>query len=345
MTTTLTRPDGLAVGPPDETGYHALRQRAGLIEYPAAGLYHLTGPGASGLIAATCTRDVDFLLEGRSQQSLVLEESGSIVSDVLVHGLSEGYLIQVWPDQAATVGARLAEAGYGTDDVTITDRSDELTVLGVEGPRSYAVVGQYLDFPISSLAFMSSTVTTFADRPLTIVRTGVTGEFGYVLLVPSESVAALRADLIVRGAEPVSRDAVDICRMEMRFPNLEAEIPFAGATPFHVGLQWMVDFSGEFVGKKALLAEESRPMRPVCWQGEPGERVAPSAGTAVEVADASIGTVLHAVYSPMLERCIGLALVDTDCAAVGLTLRIANAPAETVSAPFLVATSFTTTMD
>ncbi|GAA1428050.1 glycine cleavage system aminomethyltransferase GcvT [Microlunatus lacustris] len=347
MTTTLTRPSTTATSAdaPPAPGYDTIRQAAAILGYDGAGLFEVAGPGAGSLLGQVTTRSVDFLLEGQSQQALVLDPQGLVVGDVVVHGLSTGFLLQVWPDQAAAVGAVLASAASGRSDVQVDGVSAAHAVLGVEGPASFTVVGHYVDFAISSLAYKSWARSTWQGHELMVSRTGVTGEFGYVLVAPAAARDALLDDLRAHGARDASRAAVDVCRMEMRFPNLEAEVPPEGATPFHLGLAWLVDFSGEFTGKASLLAAQDASELPVCWRGPVGSVTAPAAGTPVTVSDGVVGRVLHAVYSPSLDRCVGTALVDRTCAATGLAFTIDADEVETVSAPFLIATSFTTSMD
>ena len=131
--------------------------------------------------------------------------------------------------------------------------------------------------------------------------------------------------------------------MEMRFVNLEREGGDGPFTPFDVGLQWMVDFHHDFSGKKALLARwEAKEGRvPVCWSSN-GELETPKRHTPLTIEGCVVGEVTHAAFSPSLERVIGTARVDSAVAASGLKFALGDQgnEVETVSAPFLVATSF-----
>lgn len=325
-------------------GYQGIRAGAALIDYTAAGLFRLSGRDSRDVITALTTRGVDFLLVGQSQQALILAQDGTIISDVMVHGLEDGYLLQVWPDQAEQAGNRLESAVVGRD-ATLSDVSNEFNLIGVEGPTSYRLVDGMVDFAISSVNFQTWVDGCFNGHSLMISRTGVTGEFGYLIMAPAGIGDAIISELIQNGATWADRTSVDICRMEMRFPNLEVELSHGAATPFDLGLQWLVDFDQEFTGKEAVLAAEELTRRPVCWSAPSGSTTAPPPGAPVSVSDAAIGSVGHALYSPGLDRVIGTALVDAECAGVGLCYRIDDTEVTTVSAPFLVATSFSTTMD
>jgi aminomethyltransferase len=331
--------------------YQALRGGTGLVDYDGVGLFSVSGAGAMAFLGHAATRRADFLLEGQIATALLLRDNGTVLAEILVHCRGQEYLVEVWPAQAKAAGEQLSAAAKGHDGVTVEDIADRWRVYGVEGPESFKAAQKFLDFPVSSMAYRSFVQTEHEGVELLISRTGVTGEYGFKLHVPAEHADKLREELIGLGAREVGLDAVDICRMEMRFANLEREAAGDDVTPFDVGLQWMVDMDQDFVGAQALrdqwcddAAREARRV-PVCWQGEEGARDVPGAGAEVSVSDGAVGEVAHAVYSPKLDRVIGMARMDRPVAASGLEFTIGDATVHTVSAPFLVATSFSVPME
>ncbi|WP_030674498.1 glycine cleavage T C-terminal barrel domain-containing protein [Streptomyces sp. NRRL B-1347] len=328
--------------------YTALRQSSGLVDYDGAGLLTVTGPEATAYLGRVGTRSVDFLLEGQSTSSLLLREDGTIVAEALIHCHGTGYLLEIWPDQAPAATAHLLAAAADRSGVTVEDVSSRFAVLGVEGPTSFKIAQQYLDFPIASLSYRSCVSVTWAGKPVTLSRTGVTGEYGYKFLVPADHAASLRAELIAQGAVECGREALDICRMEVRFASHESEHTGGPVTPYDIGLQWMLDPDLDHTGRQALDERRREPHRsPVCWIAEPGLETAPRRGTAVAVEDAAVGTVTHCVWSPRLGRFIGTAAVDRGVAASGQDFRLegTGAAVRTVSAPFLTATSLGVPLD
>jgi aminomethyltransferase len=327
--------------------YRALRGSTGLVHHEGAGLYTVSGPGAAALLGRVATRAVDFLLDGQISAVLLLRADGTVVAEALVHCRGEDYLVEVWPEQAEATGPHLAAAAADLDDVTVADVSAQFGVFGLEGPESFGIVQKFLPFPVASMAYRSFTLADHGDMPLLVSRTGVTGEYGFKLHVPAEGAAALRAELGELGAREVGADAVDICRMETRFTNLERESAGALRTPFDLGLQWMVDLGLDFTGADALrdAQADSAARQPVCWQAAEGVTEVPSTGTTLCAADAVVGEVSHAVFSPALNRVIGTARVDSTVAASGLEFTLGGTAVRTVSAPFLVATSFSVPME
>jgi aminomethyltransferase len=327
--------------------YQALRGGTGLVDYEGAGLYILAGPGAAGFLGRVSTRAVDFLLDGQISAALLLREDGTIVAETLVHGRGREYLVEVWPAQAQAAGEHLRAVAADDPDVTLTDVSDQHRLFGLEGPESFRIIQKFLDFPVASMAYRSFAQTTHGDDALLISRTGVTGEYGFKLWVPAAHEAELRTELIGLGAREVGTDAIDICRLETRFVNIERESGEAAVTPFDLGLQWMADFGGEFIGAAALRAAQETPgsRQPVCWQAGEGVTAVPAAGAPLELADGPVGEVTNAAYSPKLNRVIGTASVERAVAASGLEFALGSSTVRTISAPFLVASSFGISME
>ncbi len=319
--------------------YRTLRGATGIVDHTGAALITVAGPQAAPFLGQVCTRGVDFLLEGQISSVLLLAEDGTVRAEALIHCRGTEYLVQVWPEQADAARELLTAAAADDPGVTVTDAGAELTTLGIEGPESFRIIQKFLAFPVASMAYRSFVTVEHGATSLLIGRTGVTGEYGYTLHVPTAAAAELRAELVALGAKEVGREAVDICRMETRFVNLEKESGGGALTPFELGLQWMVDANQDFTGKEALYDRwaAGTARLPVCFEAT-GD--VPAAGAPVTAGDTEVGAVAYAVFSPTLGKVIGIARVDRAVAASGLELTAGGAPARTVSAPFLVATSF-----
>lgn len=329
--------------------YGVLRNAAGLLDQSRTGLLSVTGRDAAAFLNQVSSRSVDFLLEGQCSVGLLLDEDAAVLAEVTMHRRRDDHMVELWHAQADRAREHLLRAATGFDDLTVADVSDQLAVLGVEGPRSFGIVDDYLDFPIASLAYRTMAEgRSPAGFPVQVSRTGVTGEYGYKLIVGVEHADDLRAELLARGAVLCGSDAVDICRMEMRFVNLERESDGQAVTPFDVGLQWMADLGHEFTGRAAMVErwESGLPTRQVCWTEQAGgtdlEAPTSATGLSVTIDDVPVGRVVHAVYSPSLGRVIGTARVDRAVAASGIDLVLEGTGRvlRTCSAPFLVPTSF-----
>lgn len=325
--------------------YTALRNGCGLIEYQGIGLFRVSGPGAVGFLSWFTTRDVEFLLEEQISVALVLDEAGRVVSEVLVHCLGTDFLVEVWPAQRARTWTELRAAAGGRDGVSITDVSDASRVFGIEGPASFRIAQKFLPFPISSLTYRGFTTVGWNGHDVLLSRTGVTGEYGYKLHITAAASAELGEELRGLGAVPTGLDALNACRAEMRFANLEDESGGDPCYPFEVGLQWMVDLHHEFRGKQGLLGriDMGFGQRQVCWVADQALIEPPRRDTALVIGGQTVGHVTHALRSPGLECVIGTARLGGEVAAAGLELSLSGPSAagvRTVSAPYLLPSSF-----
>lgn len=330
--------------------YAALRERCGLIDYTPLGLIRVGGAAAHEFLGRITTRSVDFLLEGQTAAALMLREDGSIVSEALVHCTGSEFLLEIWPAQLEAGRDHLLAAAAEQPDLSVEDVADTYRVFGLEGPRSFRLAQEFLPFPIASIGYRTFASVDWNGAAMLVSRTGVTGEYGYKLFVPAGSGDALRERLVELGAVPAGAEALDICRMEMRFVNIERESAGHPVTPVDLGVAWMADFHTEFIGREALLArldDGTARRRLVCWVAEDATAAVPAAGTTVHIGDTEIGRITHAVRSWTLDRTIGTAWVDQDVAMSGLSFTCGTeaGAVRTVSAPFMVPRSFGVSFD
>ncbi|MEU5432024.1 glycine cleavage T C-terminal barrel domain-containing protein [Streptomyces sp. NPDC020719] len=325
--------------PHDE--YTVLREATGLLDYADIGLVRVSGAGATDFLGQVATRSVEFLLEGQSMPALLLREDGTLISEVLVHCHATHYLVEIWPAQAEEATEHLLAHGSRSPDATVEDVRAGYDVLAVEGPASFRIAQKYLPFPVASMGYRSFVSVEHEGRPVVVSRSGVTGEYGYKFFAPAGAGQALRAELLSLGAVECGKEAVDICRMEVRFASVEHEAPGERATAFDLGLQWMIEPGKEPAGASG------QPRRPVCWVADEQLTEPPAPGTELTVSDATVGAVTHAVFSPRLGRIIGTGQVEAEVAASGqeFALAPADSPVRTVSAPFLTATSLDIALD
>jgi aminomethyltransferase len=279
----------------------------------------------------------------------MLRDDGTVIGETTVYNLGDRYIVEVWPGQSLAVWEHVQEHARDRSDVEIYDGTTEFATVGIEGPRAYAIAQAFVDFPISVLAYKSFIAGEWEGHPLIVSRTGLTGEYGYKLLIPAKAKDLLRERLVELGATECGLLALNVCRMETRFPNLEAEAPGPVFSPFDLGIQWMVDFNKEFVGRKALKSAWERGLLEelVCFRA--GGHCPVASDTPLLVDDELVGTVNFSLYSPGLDQIIGVARVRSDLAASGLELHIASDSerkrAETCSPPFLLTKSLSTRMD
>ncbi|MFB4285483.1 MULTISPECIES: aminomethyltransferase family protein [unclassified Nonomuraea] len=316
--------------------YGVLRERAAVLDLSGHRLIEITGSGAVDFAQRLLARDVEYLTSDRCMMSLVLDESGQIVDQVLAFGRDDGILLE----SSCGAGTRLLEhlLARKEEDVEITDRSGDLTILGLEGPYAWGVVGRLIDGELASLPFESVVDTTWDGVDIIFARTGLTGEYGYQMIVPIESAAGLWSQSL-KHAQPAGLEALELAMLEVRQPIPRHEAT-PGASVIEIGANWLVDITkDEFVGRDAVVEafESGGGRRTVGFTGCTG---VPVPGTRVQAGGQDIGEVVYAVHSVGLGATLGLARVDGELAAAGLDLAVGGLPVTTLTSPYIVPKSW-----
>ncbi|MEU0477866.1 glycine cleavage T C-terminal barrel domain-containing protein [Streptosporangium sp. NPDC006013] len=316
--------------------YQALRERAALLDLSGLGLIEISGDGAVDFAQRVLARDVEYLTSERCMMSLVLDESGQIVDQVVVWGRENGMFLE----SSCGAGPRLLEhlQKHNDEGVDIVDRSGDLTILGLEGPYAWGVVGRLIDGELASLPFEAVVDTTWNGVDIVFGRTGFTSEYGYQMIVPTESAAELWRQSLEQ-AVPAGNEALEIAMLEVRQPVIRHEAT-GGVNIIEGGANWLVDITKEsFIGKEAVLE---------AFNGSVGRRTlgfsgggsVPEPGTRVLAAGQDIGEVVYAVHSLGLGATLGLARVDAEFAAAGLRFTVGDAEVTTLTSPYITPKSW-----
>ena len=282
--------------------HRAVRSDAGVFDVSHMGELEVEGPHARDLLQATLANDVDKLAPGEAQYTLLTNEGGGIIDDLVVYRTGDcSYLLVVNAGNRAAAYNSLKEREVRGSDVR--DVSDDCALLAVQGPRA-----------IERLGLPPAPPFTFAETMLDGVevmvnRTGYTGEDGCELLCMSEDAVRLWDAVLGRGAVPCGLGARDSLRLEVCYPLHGNDIgPDTDAVS--AGLGWVCALDKEFVGVDALrrIKAEGPKRRLVAFAME--EKAIPRQGMAIEGG----GEVTSGSHSPMLEVGIGMGYVPTSLA-------------------------------
>ena len=305
----------------------AVREAVGIFDVSHLGKGLVHGPGAAAHVNATLSNDLGRIAPGKAQYTLCCDDAtGGIVDDLIAYlrGEDEVFLI---PNAANTaeVLRRLAEDAPA--GVSVEDQHTSHAVLAVQGPHSDAVLDA-VGLPTGH-EYMSFVETDFEGAPVTVCRTGYTGERGYELVCGNDAAVALWDALTAAGQEhgllPCGLGARDTLRTEMGYPLHGQDISL-DVTPVQARLGWAVGWSKErFWGKDVLSAEKAegpkRLLRGLVAVGRgiprPGMRV-------LLAADVPVGEITSGTFSPTRRTGVGLALIAsqvTDGAEVSVDVR------------------------
>lgn len=327
--------------------HRAVRSRAGLFDLGHMGQVNFYGPDAATFLQAITTNDVSALEPGKAQYSLLPNEQGGIIDDIIVYRWlsGDGYFVVI---NAANSEKDLAwfhqqRAARPELDVTVEDVSDSRGMIAIQGPLSQAIVQRLTDYDLSTLPYFHWDEATVAGIPMLLARTGYTGEDGFEFYPEIERTGELWDALLEAGAEdglvPVGLGARDTLRLEARMPLYGNELSDE-ISPLEAGLGWAVKLDkGDFIGRDRIAAvKEAKPRRRTVGFKLEGRSGSARTGYEVQVDGRTVGTVTSGAMSPTLGENIGLALVDRDVAGVGQPLQIMirgkAVPATQVKLPF-----------
>ncbi|MBF8186911.1 aminomethyl transferase family protein [Nonomuraea sp. K274] len=322
-----------------EAEYKALREDAGLIDWGDARVIEVRGETVD-FMQRLLTRDVEYLAGERCVCSLVLDEAGKVVDIVTVYGRDEGMLLESSPAGGDRLWAHLT--AHADESVEIVDRSGDLTVVGLEGPNAWRIIGRLFGEETTAMPFESMADTSLNGTDVLLARTGVTGEYGYKLIT-GHAAAVEFWHIAAERATPIGMETVEAAMLEVRQPIMHREVSDEHGVVV-LGLSWLVETAKEtFVGREAMLAEFETPatIRTIGFAGESGGTV-PASGTPVLADGHVVGSVVHAVDSSGLGAVLGLMRVDATLAAAGLPFTVGELDVETMSTPYILPKSWIT---
>jgi aminomethyltransferase len=290
--------------------HKAVRADCGVFDVSHMGEFEVEGPRATELLQATLSNDLDRIGAGRAQYTLLTNDRGGIVDDLIAYRLDDfRYLLIVNAANREADFRWLKEREIPGSDVR--DVSDEYALLAVQGPRANARLG-----------LPEAEQFTFAEGEIDGVqcmvnRTGYTGEQGCELLVMAEDAVALWDRVLARGAVPCGLGARDTLRLEASLPLHGNDItPETNA--ISAGLGWCCKLEKEFTGAQELREIKARGPERKLVSFVMEEKAVPRQGMTIEGG----GEVTSGTHSPMLDRGIGMGYVPSESAAPGTELAV-----------------------
>ncbi|HYP46771.1 MAG TPA: glycine cleavage system aminomethyltransferase GcvT [Propionibacteriaceae bacterium] len=324
------------------TEHLAVRQAAGLFDVSHLGKARVAGPGAADFVNRCLTADLGKIGPGQAQYTLLCSDDGGVVDDLIAYlrSADDVFLVPNAANGAAVVAALSAAAPTG---ITVTNEHADHIVLAVQGPRSDAVL-QAAGFPVGH-DYMSFIEVERGGEPVTVCRTGYTGERGYELVAPVNAAAGIWDALLEGGRplglRPAGLGARDTLRTEMGYPLHGHEIS-PEITPVQARLGWAVGWQKDaFFGDRALRAEKATGPRRLLRGLRAVGRGIPRPGMAVlDTSAEPVGTVTSGTFSPSLKTGIALALVAaevSEASTVAVDIRGRAEPFVVTKPPFVVA--------
>jgi aminomethyltransferase len=250
-----------------EREYHAIRSAAALLDVSPLYKYLVRGKDAARLLDRVVTRDVARTKTGDVLYTPWCDAAGKVLDDGTVARLGDDRFRVT----SAEPNLRWFEDNALGLDVAIEDVSEPVAALALQGPNARAILQSLADRDVSGLEYFRLTEASLRGVPVTISRTGYTGDLGYEIWLDAKDALPLWDALIEAGTPygitPAGMLALDVARIEAGLmlldvdyvPANKALIASQTSTPFELDLGWAVKLDkAQFVGKGALAAEARR---------------------------------------------------------------------------------------
>jgi aminomethyltransferase len=235
--------------------HKAVRETVGLFDVSHMGEVEFRGPQALDIVNRIITNDLEAIADGQACYTVMVKPEGGIIDDLIVYRFSpERIFIVVNASNRDKDFAWMVAQANGRCDVI--DRSDEIALIAVQGPKAVELVGRLAEQDVSDLQRFRFVTGKVAGKEAMIARTGYTGEDGYELYLDTKDALHVWYELLEKGKDlgvkPVGLGARDSLRLEMKYALYGNDIDET-TNPFEAGLGWTVKLKKrEFVGKEAL---------------------------------------------------------------------------------------------
>ena len=293
--------------------HNATREAIGLFDVSHLGTATLIGENAAAQLNKILTNDINRIKPGQAQYSTLLSEDGTVVDDLIVYLRSKDEVLII-PNASNSTKVLEIIKGNISKDIEVKNLHQDIAIIAIQGPKSFELVND-LGLP-TDMQYMAFKDVSFMGQPITICRTGYTGEKGFELLIPAQVAINIWDEIISKGqkygAKAVGLGARDTLRTEMGYPLHGQDISL-NISPLEAGLSWAVNLEKpNFLGKDALVKEKVNGIKRKLVGIKAVERAIPRSHMRVlDVDKKDIGEITSGTFSPTLKSGIALALVDS----------------------------------
>jgi aminomethyltransferase len=323
--------------------HQRVRTTVGVFDVSHMGEVEVWGRDALAFVQKVTINDAAKLTEGRVQYSAMCYPDGGIVDDLLVYHMGDHYMLVINAANTAKDIDWLRAQVSG--DVKLKDRTDDISLLAVQGPRSLATLQKLTTADLSALAYYHFTRHPLAGIDMIISRTGYTGELGFELYFPSDVATGEKIwnAVMEAGREfsigPVGLGARDTLRLEMGYCLYGHDIDQT-TNPLEAGLGWITKLDKPaFIGRDAIAAVKQQGLRRRLTGMTLDDKAFPRQGYDITADGVTVGNVTSGTFSPTLGRGIAMGYVTVPCAkpgtALDITIRGRQVPATVVPLPFV----------
>lgn len=288
--------------------HEAVRSNLGIFDVSHMGKLEISGLGSVAWLNSILTNNLESIGDGKAQYSMLLNDGGGVIDDLLVYRFSDD-LVWIVPNAANATEVFNVLQSFKPAELEVKNHHNSMGIIAVQGPNSPAAIAA-LQLPVIT-DYMSALITEYKNEKIILCRSGYTGEVGFEIIAPNQLLEILWTQLIEFGAQPIGLAARDTLRLEMGYALHGHEISQT-INPLEAMLSWAVALEKpKFNGRESLLRIKESGVKRKRIAVSALERGIPRADMDVYQGEVLVGKTTSGTFSPTLKNGIALALVDS----------------------------------
>lgn len=308
----------------DIVEHQRVRTNVGVFDVTHMGEFYVSGGGAMEFLQKMTVNDVSKLALHQAQYSAMCKPDGGIVDDLIVYRFADKFML--------VVNAANLEKDFNwlkshcPANVKLENVSDTIALLAIQGPNAQNVLQQLTSVNLSNIKFYWFDEGEVDGVPMTISRTGYTGEIGYELYF-DEKYGDKIWNAVMKAGEKYNiglagLGARDTLRLEMKYCLYGNDIDET-THPLEAGLGWITKLKkGDFNGRDVMLKAKEKGLTRLLIGLEVDGKIPARHGYEVMKDGEKVGIITSGTFSPTLQKAIAMAYVDTRFSEIGTTLTV-----------------------
>lgn len=315
--------------------YQAVKQGVGLCDLSHRGLVQMTGADRQRFLHAMVSNDTERLQPGQGCYATLLTNKGKLVADFAVYADADAYWLDFEP-QVAPVFIETIDFFIISDDVTLTDETDDWGVIALQGPTATDLLSFACGQELPDLEPYAHVTCQLGGQEARLIRHSYTGEDGYQLVVPREAMPAVWSALWEHretcDGRAIGLDALDILRIEAGIPRLGQDMT-EDTIPIEANLTHAISYTkGCYIGQEVIARIDARGHvnRQLTGLRLDGDAL-PKFGDKIASPEREVGWITSVAHSPTLNQNIAMGYIRREALEPGTQLEV-QAQDETLSA-------------
>jgi len=307
--------------------HYAVRRHAGLFDVSHMGEFFVSGKDSTAFLNSLVPQNIEKMESNKVIYCQLTNNEAGIIDDLLIYKISSEKFLLIVNASRLAIDYNWITSNKKDFDVKIEDKSDEYSLIALQGPNSFKIMDKIGFKKENQPEFMHFTNVSLYGCEIFISRTGYTGEDGFELLIKNEDALKIWQKLLKDGEEfnlePIGLGARDTLRLEAALPLHGHELD-EQTTPIEAGLKWSIpkDKEADYIGKNKISDQLKNGTNKKLIGFELLERGIARSGDKIFLDNKLIGMVTSGTMSPISKISFGIAYINNTNLKIGDTFKI-----------------------